>query len=309
MKKILPFLIVFISGCSGDYYRHFHLPNKPFPTDKMPVPAGTVCIGKNLFIDEAEVSNFSYNEFVWWVKYTYGAESEEYKKVCPDQTVWADLGRSYFSLIAYYLTHPAYRDYPAVGVSYDQAKLFCKWRSDRVMEYILISEGVIDHRSSPTPDSCFTIERYFIGQYPLKKARPHIIYYPEYTLPDSTVYMWSLNHLDSLNGKPPRRCYKKNRCRETLTLRCYDNIPFKNDTIPYGPDPTAATICYGCPPYITHLQGNIREMTSQAGITFGGSFKDSCAVIKRQNFFNDTSINCFTGFRCVCRYKTWPVLH
>lgn len=40
-----------------------------------------------------------------------------------------------------YLRHPAYADYPVVGVSWIQAVEFSKWRTDRVNEHILETEG------------------------------------------------------------------------------------------------------------------------------------------------------------------------
>jgi gliding motility-associated lipoprotein GldJ len=41
-----------------------------------------------------------------------------------------------------YLRHPAYADYPAVGVSWIQAVEFSNWRTDRVNEKILEDEGI-----------------------------------------------------------------------------------------------------------------------------------------------------------------------
>src|SRR5690606_25586361 len=40
-----------------------------------------------------------------------------------------------------YLRHPAFSDYPVVGVSWIQAVEFSKWRTDRVNEYQLEKEG------------------------------------------------------------------------------------------------------------------------------------------------------------------------
>ena len=40
-----------------------------------------------------------------------------------------------------YLRHPAYQNYPVVGVSWIQANQFCIWRTDRVNEDALEKEG------------------------------------------------------------------------------------------------------------------------------------------------------------------------
>ena len=42
-----------------------------------------------------------------------------------------------------YLRHPAYADYPVVGVNWIQAVEFSKWRTDRVNENILEREGYL----------------------------------------------------------------------------------------------------------------------------------------------------------------------
>lgn len=40
-----------------------------------------------------------------------------------------------------YLRHPAYREYPVVGVSWIQAVEFSNWRTNRYNELILETEG------------------------------------------------------------------------------------------------------------------------------------------------------------------------
>ena len=42
-----------------------------------------------------------------------------------------------------YLRHPAFADYPVVGVSWKQAVEFSNWRTDRVNEQILEEKGFI----------------------------------------------------------------------------------------------------------------------------------------------------------------------
>ena len=42
-----------------------------------------------------------------------------------------------------YLRHPAYANYPVVGVNWIQASEFCKWRTNRVNENILERSGYL----------------------------------------------------------------------------------------------------------------------------------------------------------------------
>jgi formylglycine-generating enzyme required for sulfatase activity len=70
--------------------------------------------------------------------------------------------------VNYYLRYPAYRDYPVVGVSWLQATEFCKWRSDRVNEYIMIREGLMKNSNiNKQNDETFNTEAYMLGLTPI----------------------------------------------------------------------------------------------------------------------------------------------
>jgi len=61
-----------------------------------------------------------------WGKITYQGES-----IYPNTQVWiSDFQMSYNEPMRdYYFVHPAYNDYPVVGVSYLQATMYCQWYS------------------------------------------------------------------------------------------------------------------------------------------------------------------------------------
>jgi gliding motility-associated lipoprotein GldJ len=61
-----------------------------------------------------------------------------------------------------YLRHPAYAEYPVVGVSWIQAVEFSNWRTDRVNELILEKEGVTTRnaRYEVEPGQTFSTETY-----------------------------------------------------------------------------------------------------------------------------------------------------
>ena len=56
---------------------------------------------------------------------------EENIRVYPDTTVWIkDFNYSYNEPMHNdYFSHPAYQDYPVVGISWKQAVAFCNWRT------------------------------------------------------------------------------------------------------------------------------------------------------------------------------------
>jgi hypothetical protein len=153
--------------------------------DKLDVPPGTTKIGNNLYYDQTEVRNVDYLEFLNWTKRVFGENSENFKSIYPDTTLWGKLDTKYSNLDTAYLTHPQFRKLSVLGVSNDQAKKFSKWRSDRVMEFILIRDGVLKYKAPEKGEAIFTIETYFSGNYKNIKPDLNIIYYPEYRLLDS----------------------------------------------------------------------------------------------------------------------------
>ncbi|MDC1403044.1 SUMF1/EgtB/PvdO family nonheme iron enzyme [Crocinitomicaceae bacterium] len=120
----------------------------------------------SFYIDQTEVSNFHWLEYLYWVKRAYGESYPMvYKNALPDTLCWRSKLGFNEKYVDYYLRHPAYRDYPVVGVSWLQASDYCKWRTDRVNEFILIREGVLDFRTEQSNDDVYTTESYYAGQY------------------------------------------------------------------------------------------------------------------------------------------------
>jgi formylglycine-generating enzyme required for sulfatase activity len=126
----------------------------------------------SFYMDETEVTNLSWLEYLYWLKRIYGDSYPEIvNKALPDTLVWREKMEYNEPYVDYYLRHPAYRDYPVVGVNWLQASDYCSWRSDRVNELILIREGLLNH--SPTAqvdEDHFSTDAYYAGQYEGDKA-------------------------------------------------------------------------------------------------------------------------------------------
>ena len=119
----------------------------------------------SFYMDETEVSNIHWLEYLYWVDRVYGTDYPEIKKkALPDTLVWRSKLGFNEPYVDYYLRHPAYRDYPVVGVNWLQANDFCKWRTDRVNEMILVREGLFEWNPNQVNEP-FTTESYFAGQY------------------------------------------------------------------------------------------------------------------------------------------------
>jgi formylglycine-generating enzyme len=118
----------------------------------------------SFYMDETEVSNIQYREYLFWLSKTYAEYPEVMLKALPDTLVWRNKLSYNEPFVEYYFRHPAYKDYPVVGINWLQASDFCKWRGNRVNEYILIRQGVLDHSAATSQDN-FQSEAYLYGQY------------------------------------------------------------------------------------------------------------------------------------------------
>ncbi len=120
----------------------------------------------SFYMDETEVSNVHYREYLYWMKRIFGEEFPELvHKMRPDTLVWLDELAYNEPFVEYYFTHPAYNDYPVVGINWTQAKEYCNWRSDRVNEGILINEGYLEYSPDQYGADHFTTDTYLVGQY------------------------------------------------------------------------------------------------------------------------------------------------
>lgn len=120
----------------------------------------------SFYMDETEISNLHWCEYLFWLRRVYGVDYPQvYKKALPDSLVWRKKLAYNEPLVDLYLRHPAYREYPVVGVSWLQANDYCAWRTDRVNEFILIREGVLKMNPDQVNEDNFNTEAYLAGQY------------------------------------------------------------------------------------------------------------------------------------------------
>jgi len=121
----------------------------------------------SFYMDETEVTNQFWNDYLYWLKLVYGETYPELiNRALPDTNIWREVTEYNEPYVDYYLRHPAYRDYPVVGVSWLQASEYCVWRTDRVNEVILIREGLMSYNPTGQADEeHFTTDSYLSGQY------------------------------------------------------------------------------------------------------------------------------------------------
>ncbi|WP_449415958.1 gliding motility lipoprotein GldJ [Salegentibacter agarivorans] len=100
---------------------------------------------QSFYMDETEVTNMMYMEYLDWLKKVFPPTQENFRNIyngaVPDTLVWRNRLGFNETMVNNYLRHPAYGNYPVVGVSWVQAVEFSKWRTDRVNELLLEEAG------------------------------------------------------------------------------------------------------------------------------------------------------------------------
>ena len=94
------------------------------------------------YMDETEVANIDWLEYLTWIREVANDERWYYEAV-PDTLVWRSPLAYNEPYVNNYLRHPAYQDYPVVGVSWEQAMAYCDWRTNGVNENILRQKGIM----------------------------------------------------------------------------------------------------------------------------------------------------------------------
>lgn len=236
-------------------------------------PPGTVRINDELYFDETEISNFSWREYVFWQAKKYGKTSKEYYDALPDTTVWRNNSTHNEPYIQYYFNHPAYNNYPVVGISYEQAVAFCKWRTERVKELFKI-EASTDKKNI----------------YPINF---------EYRLPSQAEWEnIAKAGYNSINVKKDGDKHKFNLKRSKADL---EGVASK---LSDNADITAPTKSYWQNNYgIYNIIGNVAEMVQEKRIAKGGSWIHSAAEANLEKEIPYSKPESWLGFRCICEIK------
>ena len=240
-------------------------------------PSGTVKIKGNIYIDKTEVSNFDWREYVIWLEKTYGKTAMEYRNALPDTLVWKEKESFNEPYTQYYYSHPAYNDYPVVGISYEQAVQYCKWRTERVKE--LFETKMLTDKKNVYPTN-------FEYRLPTKE---------EWEAAAKIGYSEKIQQ--QLNTK------YKGQILANLKRNKEDNVVVAGN-IPDNADITAPVKSYwpnaaGC----YNLIGNVAEMINQQGLAKGGSWKNEPSEVYIEKDLTYTKPTAWLGFRCVAEIK------
>lgn len=288
---------------------------------KKEIPPGTIRISQNFFVDQTEIRNLDWKEFEYWIHMVHGLDSAS--KILPDTLVWRNKGRNYVRYAEYYLRHPNYNEHPVVGISYNKANQYCRWRTHRVLEWILITSKKGFFKKAKGIKIEFTPEKYFNGNF-LDMVPDTSIKFPVFRLPTKKEWVGfseAKEYREFPFGFDTSNTAKKKYQYDTtyfLGNHKYKSIPDKEswDRIhPSYKNIPSDSNNYNTPIYckagyqnsfgLLGIYGNISEMTNKKGIALGGNFE---TYITKTNI-NDTvqyhKPEHWLGFRCVAEYMNW----
>ena len=267
--RIFLVLVIIISGCTIF---------KKNPTKGN--PPGTVQINDTLFIDQTEVANIYWREYLYYLS---DVEKEEgkYQDALPDTLVWRNQLAYCEPIVEYYFRHPSYNSYPVVGISYEQAVKFCKWRTFVVNFGEYVRENNIKDYQAHLKDT-FPIRFYY--RLPTKEEWEMI------AAGNLAIEKFPYGYKD---------VYLNWRGKKTRLFNCIFPGTI-SDTGLSGKLYTTATKTFLPNSFQTYnMIGNVAEMVFEKGIAKGGSFYhqlDSCKILIDQNY-SDPQM--WLGFRCV----------
>ncbi len=238
------------------------------------IPPGTLAVSDSLFVDVAPIRNLDYLEFLYWTKRIYGTQSATYKSILPDTSVWLKADSTLHELRDTYLRHPAYRNCPVVGVSRKQAELFVNWRTDRVAEFILIQQGILDWDPGADSTTCFKLDDFLKGLQQAQNVAARFPSFPVYSLPDTT----DIKIITSFAERQHQKNKNKYVYSNTIKVGAQQvSLPFEYAQVRY--DKKLKEL---------FIEGDLPELTRS------GLWQPQSRIV-------ETDSPVFTGFRCVCR--------
>ena len=214
-------------------------------------------------------------------------------EIYPDTTVWIkDFNYSYNEPMHNdYFSHPAYQDYPVVGVSWIQAVAFCNWRTSFKNKYQRESnKPLVNYFRLPTEAE---------WEYAARGGIPSGIY------PWGSPYLLNDRGCFLANFKPLRGDYSSDQAMYTVEAKSY----LANDYNLYNmagnvAEWTGSSYDPGAYEYVSSLNPNLSLKEEKRKVIRGGSWKDVAYFLRvssRDYEYADTARS-YIGFRTVQDY-------
>lgn len=258
---------------------------------KMIQPPSCVHLTKNLFIDEAEITNIDYQEFLFYVK--RDSSKESLTKVIPQLRVYDHNGADYF-------TSPQYRFFPVVGLAHEQAKAYCEWRSLFVTSL---------YKAEYKKDVNFKFRLPTETEWELAASNGLSKSKYKYGVETVRTVSYKINSKASgfLLDKIQTTKTEEELLRDIAQTGSINDLPFNvKRELPYFlrfDTPYYAYSFYRNNFGIYNMIGNVAEFIEEKGVAKGGSFRDTLPNSKISDRRNYDAPTNDIGFRCICEVE------
>jgi len=248
------------------------------------------------FMDDTEITNNEYRQFTQNIQ-----ESSEIDlptgysiaDLIPDTTVWT---RDYTHhmgdpLVVYYWSHPAFDEYPVVGVDWNSAKYFCEWRTS------YLNRWRTDNQLPVMPN--FRLPSEAEWEYASRGGR------------DMAKYPWGNPYIRNAKGcllanfKPGRGNYFDDGYAYTSPIGTY----FANEYGLYDMSGNVAEWCEdaynpSAMPLTWDLNPTYFDPNVPLKVIRGGSWKDIAYYLETgtRSFEHQDTARASIGFRCAMTY-------
>ena len=108
-------------------------PENHFDLDKEAAP-----LSQGVWFSRFEITNLEYKDFLLYLVST--GQRDKVPDYAPDVNVWIRDFAFNDPYATYYFAHPAFDDYPVVGISYEAAVAFCEWKTIHHQEVLNVSQ-------------------------------------------------------------------------------------------------------------------------------------------------------------------------
>jgi len=284
------------------------------PYGMISVPAGTFHMGQadedvaasqinfnrqvtigGFYMDDTEITNNEYRQFINRILEDSSSLGKDYimEELYPDTTVWVKDFVNHMGdpMMEYYYMHPAFDDFPVVGVDWEAANFFAKWRTEYLNAY-----------------------RESLGEFPMPAFRLPSEAEWEYAARggrDMAKYPWGNPYIRNAKGcmlanfKPGRGNYFDDGYAYTAQVAEY----FPND---WGLFDMSGNVSEWCEdafnpasvPLVWDLNPTFYDNNEPRKIIRGGSWKDIAFYLETgtRAYENKDSSRAFIGFRCAMTY-------
>jgi formylglycine-generating enzyme len=224
---------------------------------------------ESFYMNKYEVSNGEYLEFVFDLK---KKDTALYRKMLPDTLVWREKLSYCEPYVDYYFRHPAYRNYPVVGVTHEQAEGFCKWLTERYAKEEKRKYKTARFRLA-TAEQWEYAARGGLDHSPFPWGGPYLQNKKGEWLANFTVISQSNIAWVTL---PVKNIYGKIEDQKILAARYSGDRTGIPGQLNDAADITAPVMSFYPNDYgLYNMAGNVEEFVSEKGITKGGSWKDT----------------------------------